>query len=110
MSAPAEFPVIPQRVLRNEISRVLREVKAGYSYTVTVEGAAVADVIPHRGTRRLAVPRDEVIAAFRGLSGTDELRDHGVVDDELDDSLYDPYDRAFRRGEFRVVDAAGGVE
>ncbi|MEV4240934.1 MULTISPECIES: type II toxin-antitoxin system prevent-host-death family antitoxin [unclassified Nocardia] len=94
MGIPAELPEIPQRELRNEASRILREVRAGQSYTVTVDGAAVADLVPHRpARRRTAVPRDETIAAFAGLSGSDDQ-------DFVDDSLYDPYDRAYRRGEF----------
>ncbi|MEV0299259.1 hypothetical protein [Nocardia sp. NPDC050710] len=52
-------------------------------------------------TRRTAVPRDEVIAAFLGL-----LSDIGNpkedADQFVDDSLYDPYDRAHRRGEFEI--------
>ncbi|MEV2220365.1 type II toxin-antitoxin system prevent-host-death family antitoxin [Nocardia vinacea] len=94
MGTPAELPEIPQRELRNEASRILREVRAGKSYTVTVDGTAVADLVPHRhARRRTAVPRDDVIAAFAGLSGGDD-------NDFVDDSLYDPYDRAYRRGEF----------
>jgi prevent-host-death family protein len=100
MSIPAEFPEIPQRELRNDVSRVLREVKSGHSYTITVDGAPVADLVPHRDTRRrVAVPRDEVIAAFRGLS-SDYRQWQEDVDRYIDDSLYDPYDRAYRRGEF----------
>ncbi len=106
MSIPAEYPIIPQRVLRNEISRVLREVAAGDSYTVTVEGAPVADLVPHRTARRIAVPRDEMLAAFRGIQSGDPHRNDVTVEDTLDDSLYDPYDRAFRRGSF----AAGEPE
>ncbi len=102
----AEYPVIPQRVLRNEISRVLREVAAGGSFTVTVEGAPVADLVPHRTARRIAVPRDEMLAAFRGISPGDALRSDATTETGLDDSLYDPYDRAFRRGSF----AAGEPE
>ncbi|MEV6134772.1 type II toxin-antitoxin system prevent-host-death family antitoxin [Nocardia sp. NPDC051990] len=94
MGIPAELPEIPQRELRNDASRILREVRAGQSYTVTVDGTAVADLIPHRPMRRrTAVPREEAIAAFAGLSGSDDY-------DFVDDSLYDPYDRAYRRGEF----------
>lgn len=95
MGTPAELPEIPQRELRNDASRILREVRAGRSYTVTVDGTAVADLVPHRQLRRrAAVPRDEVIAAFAGLSGSSDENEF------VDDSLYDPYDRAYRRGEF----------
>ncbi|PKV77710.1 type II toxin-antitoxin system Phd/YefM family antitoxin [Nocardia fluminea] len=98
MTVPAELPEIPQRELRNDASRVLREVRSGQSYTITVDGAPVADLVPHRNAhRRAAVPRAEVIAAFAGLSVPD-MRPQ--ADDLVDDSLYDPYDRAYRRGEF----------
>lgn len=100
MSVPAELPQIPQRELRNQASRVLREVREGRSYTITVDGTPVADLVPHRRSkRRVAVPTDEVLAAFAGLSASGRARP-AEVDDLLDDSLYDPYDRAYRRGEF----------
>jgi prevent-host-death family protein len=71
MTGPAELPEIPQRELRNNASRVLRDVRAGRSYTITVDGTPVADLIPHRNVRRrIAVPRDEVIAAFAGLTSS----------------------------------------
>ncbi|WP_406265839.1 type II toxin-antitoxin system prevent-host-death family antitoxin [Nocardia sp. NBC_00881] len=104
MTAPAELPEIPQRELRNHASRVLREVGAGRSYTITVDGTPIADLIPHRNARRrTAVPRDEVFAAFAGLSSVGKTcRDD--ADRYVDDALYDPYDRAHRRGEFAVED------
>lgn len=99
MTSAAEFSEIPQRELRNEVSRVLREVRAGQSYTITVDGSPVADLVPHRHTRRRVwVPRAEVLAAFGDMSSTDAT----LTDLErlVDDSLYDPYDRAHRRGSF----------
>ncbi|SNY80824.1 prevent-host-death family protein [Nocardia amikacinitolerans] len=107
MSAPAELPEpqselpeIPQRQLRNNVSGVLREVRSGHSYTITVDGAPVADLIPHRRTRRrTAVPRDEVLAAFVGLSPA--AHDWAAESAEVvDDSIFDPYDRAHRLGQF----------
>ncbi|GGL23236.1 type II toxin-antitoxin system Phd/YefM family antitoxin [Nocardia jinanensis] len=97
MTSAAEFSEIPQRELRNEVSRVLREVRAGQSYTITVDGSPVADLVPHRHTRRRVwVPRAEVLSAFGDLPSTDNaLAD---LDRSVDDSLYDPYDRAHRRG------------
>lgn len=100
MTSAAELPEIPQRELRNDASRVLREVRAGQSYTITVDGTPVADLIPHRNVRRrAAVPRREVIEAFCGLS-RGVRSSAGTSDQYIDDSLYDPYDRAHRRGEF----------
>lgn len=37
---------IPQRVLRNDISRILAEVAAGATFRVTVRGRAVAELVP----------------------------------------------------------------
>lgn len=99
MTAHDELPQIPQRELRNHSSRVLREVRQGHSFTITVDGVPVADLVPHRDVvRRVAVPREEVLAAFAGLSPAHHGRDQ--PDEAIDDSLYDPYDRAWRRGEF----------
>ncbi|MFD0000519.1 type II toxin-antitoxin system Phd/YefM family antitoxin [Nocardia sp. NPDC127526] len=95
MGTPAEPSEISQRELRGEASRILREVRTRRSYTVTVDGTAVADLVPHpHARRRMAAPRDDVIATFTGISGGAEDNDF------VDDSLYDPYDRAHRRGEF----------
>jgi prevent-host-death family protein len=40
---------IPQRELRNDISRVLREVESGGRVRVTVRGRPVADLVPVAG-------------------------------------------------------------
>lgn len=37
---------IPVRELRNDVSRILREVEAGASFTVTSHGRSVARVVP----------------------------------------------------------------
>jgi|SRR5690625_1127396 len=96
-SAASAAPWISQRELRNDSGCVLREVRAGRSYVITVGGEPVADLVPHaRIPRRTAVPRDEVLRAFGLLGGPPADSD----DDAIDDSLYDPYDRAYRRGEF----------
>jgi prevent-host-death family protein len=51
---------IPQRELRNEIARVLREAEAGAVFTVTVRGRPVAQLGPpsDRPVRRTDVDRD----------------------------------------------------
>ena len=51
---------IPQRELRNNIARVLREVEAGERLRITVDGRPVADLVPVAAGRRTFVPRDEV--------------------------------------------------
>ncbi|MFN2389717.1 MAG: type II toxin-antitoxin system Phd/YefM family antitoxin [Actinomycetota bacterium] len=50
---------IPQRELRNDISRILREVAGGSSLRVTVRGRPVADLVPVAEGRRF-VPRADV--------------------------------------------------
>jgi prevent-host-death family protein len=54
---------IPQRELRNNISRVLREVEAGESVTVTVDGRPVAQIVPVE-SRRVFVPRQQLQRLF----------------------------------------------
>jgi len=55
---------IPQRELRNDAGRVLREVAAGRSYRVTVDGRPVADLVPIEGRRRF-VPRTDIESIVR---------------------------------------------
>jgi prevent-host-death family protein len=52
---------IPQRELRNRVSRVLRQVEAGERLRITVDGRPVADLVPIGGVRRTFVPQDEVL-------------------------------------------------
>lgn len=51
--------VIPQRDLRNDIGRILREVEAGERLRITADGRPVA------GTRRTFVPREDVIRLLK---------------------------------------------
>jgi len=55
---------IAQRELRNDISRVLKEVAQGRSLRVTVKGRPVADLVPVSEGRRF-VPRAEVERLLR---------------------------------------------
>lgn len=57
MSSPGRE--IPQRELRNDISRILKEVAEGKTVRVTVRGRPVADLVPVAAGRRF-VPRAEV--------------------------------------------------
>lgn len=52
---------IPQRELRNRVSRVLRQVEAGERMRITVDGRPVADLVPIGGVRRKFVAQDEVL-------------------------------------------------
>lgn len=62
---------IPQRELRNDIGRVLREVEAGERLRITVDGRPVADLVPIEGTPRAFVPREEILRLL-GEVGLDE--------------------------------------
>jgi prevent-host-death family protein len=55
---------IPQRELRNDIARVLREVEAGETIEVTIDGRPVARLIPIEG-RRTFVPREQIEKLLR---------------------------------------------
>jgi prevent-host-death family protein len=54
---------IPQRELRNHVSRVLRQVEAGERMRIAVDGRPVADLVlvPIGGVRRTFVPRNEAL-------------------------------------------------
>jgi prevent-host-death family protein len=56
---------IPQRELRNSISRVLREVESGEHMRITVGGRPVADLVPISGARRTFVPKDVLHALLQ---------------------------------------------
>ena len=56
---------IPQRELRNRVSRVLREVEAGERMRVTVDGRPVADLIPIKSGRQRFVSREEIALLLR---------------------------------------------
>src|SRR5699024_11576182 len=55
---------IRQSELRNDNAAIMRRVADGESFTVTVNGRPVADVVPHRRDtgRRRFVPADEFAA------------------------------------------------
>ncbi len=77
---------IPLRELRNQISRVLRQVEAGERMTVTVDGRPVADLIPHSG-RRTFVSRDDLIRLLEARRPSPDLRDdvRRLIPDTTDD-------------------------
>lgn len=55
---------IPQRELRNDVARVLREVAGGARLTMTVRGKPVAELVPVGSSRR-SVPRREILEILR---------------------------------------------
>jgi prevent-host-death family protein len=76
---------IPQRELRNDIGRVLREVEAGESIEVTVDGRPVARIVPIDG-RRTWVPWEQVEKMLR-----EAPLDPGFARD-IDDAVGDTID------------------
>jgi prevent-host-death family protein len=88
---------IPQRVLRNDVSAVLRRVAAGEEFIVTVSGRPVAELRPVVRKRRF-VPTDELFAALippeplspEVLAGLRELDALVESMDEGDDRFIDP--------------------
>lgn len=88
---------IRQSELRNDNAAVMRRVAEGESFVVTVNGRAVADVVPHqRGTgRRRFVPVSELAQAFaadRALNPA-AWRDDLAAADEIFglDEVIDPF-------------------
>lgn len=86
---------IPQRELRNDIGRVLREVAAGETIRVTVRGKPVADLVPvtDRPAPRRFVPWHEVVEAFRHVRLSDDERAAFLsdIDEATDEEPRDPF-------------------
>jgi len=79
---------IPQRELRNSVSRILADVARGKSFRITVSGKPVADLVP-ASTRRTWVPRAELERILREAPlDKNFLRD---VDDAVDQSTDPPW-------------------
>ena len=78
---------ISQRELRNDISRVLREVEGGEPVQVTVAGRPVAEIRPLI-TRRRRVPMSEVIEFLSTVEPNPGLADDiRFLDDATTDDL-----------------------
>ena len=77
---------IPQRELRNSISKVLRSVESGERMQITVDGRPVAELAPVGARRRTFVPREEVLALLRrGSLDRKFERDLRVVDATIEE-------------------------
>jgi prevent-host-death family protein len=76
---------IPQRELRNDVARVLREVEAGETIEVTVDGRPVARLVPIEG-RRTWVPWEQIEKMLR-----EAPLDPGFARD-IDDAVGDTID------------------
>lgn len=76
---------IASRDLRNHTTRVLQEVAQGGTVTITVRGAAVAEIRPVRRVRRDSISRPEFLSRLR--QADPELR--GDLNDLAGDSTDD---------------------
>jgi prevent-host-death family protein len=65
---------IPQRVLRNDVSSVLRRVTAGEEFIVTVRGEPVAELRPLPAGPRRYVPLAAAARELRALPPDASLR------------------------------------
>lgn len=83
--------VIKQSELRNNNAAVMRRVAAGESFTVTVNGVPVADVVPHQRTRkRVAIAAEELDRLMAELPPID-VEAWYEDRDALADEVRDPY-------------------
>jgi len=82
---------IPQRELRNDISRVLAAVERGERFRVTVRGRPVAEIVPAT-SRRTSVPWAEVMDVLRRTPL--DKRFMADVDGAVDNKVRDPWKRS----------------
>lgn len=74
--------------LRQNPTRMLREVKAGATYVITDHGEPVAEVAPKREQRW--VPASDVDALLRAL-GADDAWAHEIADARTAEGIDDPW-------------------
>ncbi|MET8332293.1 prevent-host-death protein [Streptosporangium canum] len=90
---------ISQRDLRNRSAEIMDALERGERFAVTRNGDHIGDLVPIRRRRR-AVSRAEFAAMSRGMPRLDDRDYRADLDRHVNDDLYDPYDRAYGRGEF----------
>lgn len=66
---------VPSRELRNDTAGVLRRVQDGERLTVTVNGRAVAELVPVQRARRTWIGRADLVARLRRAQADPGLRD-----------------------------------
>jgi prevent-host-death family protein len=95
---------IRQSELRNNNAEIMRRVAEGESFTVTVHGRAVADLVPHRRTtsRRRLVPAAELdeLLALSGPAPDPGRWSRDTAEADVlfgDDHPSDPWDRDGQR-------------
>ncbi len=76
--------------LRQNPTAMLREVRAGATYTVTDRGEPVAEIAARRQQRW--VPGSDVDALLRGLGADDDWA-HEIAEDRVDTGMADPWAR-----------------
>ena len=80
---------VASRDLRNHTADVLRQVSEGAHVTVTVNGTAVAEIIPVRATRRASMSKPDLIGLLAHHQADPGLRGDlaalaGETTDDLD--------------------------
>ena len=79
---------IPQRELRNNVARVLRQVEAGERLRITVDGRPVADLVPTRDELRTFVSHADISRLLaRAPLDPDFARDVATLTDATLDEL-----------------------
>lgn len=66
---------VPSRELRNDTAGVLRRVQSGERVTITVNGRAVADLVPVQQSPRSWLGRDELVSRLSRFQADPGLRD-----------------------------------
>ncbi|MET8000212.1 type II toxin-antitoxin system Phd/YefM family antitoxin [Nonomuraea glycinis] len=101
MSTPDYDPshLISQRDLRNRSAEIMDGLERGEQYAVTRNGHHIGDLVPIRRRRR-AVSRAEFAAVSRGMPHVDDRDYRRDMDRHVNDEFYDPYERAYGKGEF----------
>ncbi len=93
----SDVRLIPQRDLRNNTAEVLREVEAGVTVRITVNGRPVADLVPVERRRRF-LGRDLLERMGRITPDPDLRRDlESARDADADDDVRDPWERVTSR-------------
>ena len=69
---------------------VTRGLRQGRSYTLTLNGQPLARIVPVR--QRLAVPKDEVLAAFATAPVVDPAELRADLDEAFGQDIRDPYE------------------
>ena len=83
--------VIKQSQLRNDNAAVMRRVAAGESFTITVNGQPVADLVPHQRIQlRRSIPAEELDALMADLPPMD-VDSWTRERDDLDQDVHDPH-------------------